>query len=62
MAKVEVVNFNGFNFLKKFAKILSNKPQIIRKQKTKKTRENKYWIHGEEWQVVDNIVVQELRY
>ena len=51
MAKVEVVDFKVFNFLMKFAKLLSSKP-VIKKGKT--VCKNKYWIRGEEWQGASN--------
>lgn len=60
MAKVEVVSFAEFNFLKKNAN--SKRPILERKKKSKSKSENKYWIRGNEWEIIDNNPVMKLSY
>lgn len=55
MAKVEVINISEFKFLMKYAGKLGI-------NKGSKDRKNKYWIRGNEWETVNNQVVQKLEY
>ena len=48
MAKVEVMSIAEFNYLLKYGKI-------------QKSSQNKYWIRGEEWKIVDGKPVMELK-
>lgn len=59
-AKVEIYSFQQFNFLRKFGQNLSKKTLIERRKNRKKVNENKFWIRGEEWQVIDNQSVMKL--
>jgi len=55
MAKVEVMSVSEFKFLMKYAgKLGATRKPIERK--------NKYWIRGDEWEVINNEVIKELKY